>query len=297
MRAVVLARYLVGSSVRRYRVTLLIAAVGLGLVSYVLVAIAAQSVGASSRTDGLSSGALRTIQLGSYGFEEDPRHMTMAAGEELRGRAGVESAEVLERVIVRGRAIDDIEGLDYTVLAFQPRYLPMQPPLLKGAEPENIDEIVLPASLAEPVGLEPGERLNVRYQVRVNSDDEITDAEHEVKVAGWYDDSVPGLDSGMTAVYVSLDTVIWFLARAQQQPEEWIRESYIFPEAFVTVSELEAMAPMVERLNGEGYSAMSVTVMLGGASVTLRFLQVLAPILGAVVGVVMLVWRGRWRRR
>ncbi|WP_062210057.1 ABC transporter permease [Demequina oxidasica] len=290
MRSLTLARYLTRPHLRRYRTALAITAITLGLVAYALVAIADQSANAANRADGLASPALRTIEIESFGANDDPRPLTISEVESLSHKEGVTGSAVFDVVQVAPISPNPEGVFDTIVVGVAPRYLPIQPPLKSGKEPAGPQEVVLPVALAESAGLGVGDTLTVEHIVVSDSGDR-EGVDLELAVVGLFDDQVKGLDDALT-IYSTTDTVVGLLADESGKPASWVEERHVFPRAFLTVEELKDVDGTVGALRTEGFGATSVTTLLAGASPTLRFLDALAPVVWVIAGAmtVALAW-------
>ncbi|MDT0164596.1 hypothetical protein Q9R32_03395 [Actinotalea sp. AC32] len=288
MRAARLARWLVPTTAARYRTALVVGAVSVGLFGYLAQVVGNAATSAATSDAGLGSAALRTIEIGSYGLDQDPRPLTAEAADAIRGLPHVTDVGLWASAQVAPEPDGGV--LDAVVLSVSTRYAPIQRPLVEGVEPVGRFDVLLAAGLAEEAGLAVGDELPVMYNERA-ADGTGEGRRSSLHVVGLYDDEVLGIDDPRSA-YASSETVDHFVAAERGSTPEWIAENYVHPRGYVTVDELDSVAPTVQALRDEGFGATSLTTLLTSASSTQQFLAALRPLLGLTVAALLaaLAW-------
>ncbi|RZI93262.1 MAG: ABC transporter permease [Microbacterium sp.] len=269
------------SLVRQARVSLTVATLAVALLGAFLPLVSGAADSAATRKDGLGAIVLRTVELGAYRLETDPKPLTLDNLADLETWPEVES--------VNGWAQVDmtlITDRSSATLALTPRIPGLQPPLVEGREPRADDEVVVSAAVAEDLGIIAGDVIDAEHIERAGSSDGWGEMS-EATIVGLYDPSVQGVD-GPEAAYGTEALVVRWVNAATGHSTAWAEDNYTFPKAYITLTSIDATKAFMSDVAAEGYSPTSLSAMLSGVSTTQAFLDGLRPMLSGVLGVALL---------
>ncbi len=280
MRAMTFARWALPSLLRQAQISLTVATLAVALLGAFLPLVSGAAHSAATRTEGLGAAVLRTVQLGAYRLETDPRPLTLDNLADLETWPDVES--------VNGWAQVDLTLITHrtsATLALTPRIPGVQPPLVAGRDPRADDEVVVSVAVAEDLGIAVGDVVDVEHIERAGTSDGWGEMS-EATIVGLYDPSVQGVD-GPEAVYGTESLVVRWVNAATGHSMAWAEENYTFPTAYITLTSIDASIAFMSDVSAAGYSPTSLSAMLGGVSNTQAFLDALRPMLTGVLGVAL----------
>ena len=174
-----------------------------------------------------------------------------------------------------------------STFSITPRNASVQPALVEGAEPAEVDDLVVSVTAAAELGLALGDEVETDH-IRQTSSGQGEGVPGTARVVGLYDDTTAGID-GPAAVYATEARVLTVIGDSVGHDQAWMDANYGFPKAYATLASAEAVPGFVDDARAAGFSPTSLASLLTGLPATQRFLEGLRPVLGILLGVLLIV--------
>lgn len=289
MRTLVRSGWLLGPTVRRFRVAIVVAGLAVAAFCGGLSTASAIADHQVDRPDGLGARALRSVDLASYGQTRDPRALTGAAIHDVASLSHVEGASgwTQSNIALYPGGGDGETGAIGTVLTSRVAWV--QPRLVSGSEPSGPDQIVLGLSTLHALHAAVGDVVILEHIARtLDGDGSGTGVQSGVRVVGSYDDSLPSLD-GPGAAYGAPPLLRLVVADERGQSTAWFDQNYVYPKAYALVDSANDVDAVVRALQARGFGASSLASLLSGLTVTEQFLESVSAIAVAVLCTILIV--------
>jgi hypothetical protein len=285
-RATSLAGWLLPGVLRRFRVLVILAVVGIAVFGGIVPLASSSAEAAATAKEGLGSPALRAVMLsasGGAGAAEKP--LNGDSMTEIRGVDGVEAA------VGWSQALLTVERGSAAIFPdLTPRFAPLQPTVIVGREPKADGEVLLSAAMIEELGIEVGDTVDATYN-RYLSAGLQEGVDVEVTVVGAYDATTVGVD-GERAAYGPPSWVDAVLAAQQGVPTDRVTKGLVFQYVYVVATSREEVPSVVEQLRSHGYSASSLSSLLSGVQPVQAVLDLLRTVVAALLVVFLLIVAG-----
>lgn len=229
--------------------------------------------------------ALRTIVLLPNSPRGEARPLTGAALEEIRRWPRVRDVVGTGRygiVPVDSRWCDEKTGCIPWYLSA--RYPAIQPPVSMGREPEKDDEIIVAAQTGRAdIETMLGQTMEIEYTFMVGPG--TGEPRHRtVRVVGVFEPVPSALDGNDPAFGRPPLVRELAAASAGHSSDSFDPLSYGWPQAYVEVDEIGAVADISHRLSEEGFAADSVASLARQTPEALGMLDLIVVLLAFVVG-------------
>lgn len=283
-RATALAGWLMPGILRRYRVLVILSMIGVAIFGAVVPLASDTADSAATAKEGLGSPGLRAIML-SASDPNDSRPLTGVSLGEVRAIDGVDEAIGWNQALLTVQHGSATVSPDLT-----PRFLPLQPALLDGREPEAASEVLLSSTMVEDLGVEVGDALDASYNrfVSMGLQEGVST---EVTIVGVYDAASVGLDGGIAA-YGSPEWVDEVLASQQGVPEKESARQLEYQYIYAVATTRDDVPEVVRQLTDAGFTASSLGALLSGVQPVQSALDLARIVLASLLVVFLLVVGG-----